>query len=92
MSIQDSEKSSNLISQVLLSFLLELPPEMQSPKSLPIKKPPTSIVLVLFVGYAGKQTPKGPNYNVHDKFLYSKGPEYKIGTQPRNTLDTKAKY
>lgn len=23
---------------------------------------------------AGKQTPKGPNYNVHDKFLYSKAP------------------
>ena len=42
--------------------------------------------------YAGKQTPKGPNYNVHDKFLYSKGPEFKMGTQPRNTLDTKAKY
>lgn len=22
----------------------------------------------------GKQTPKGPNYNVHDKFNYNKGP------------------
>ena len=22
----------------------------------------------------GKQTPKGPNYNVHDKFSYNKGP------------------
>ena len=40
----------------------------------------------------GKQTPKGPNYNVHDKFSYNKGPEWKIGTFPRNTLDTKAKY
>ncbi len=40
----------------------------------------------------GKQTPKGPNYNVTDKFSYSKGPEWKIGTNPRNTLDTKAKY
>lgn len=40
----------------------------------------------------GKSTPKGPNYNVTDKFLYNKGPEHKIGTQPRNTLDTKAKY
>ena len=40
----------------------------------------------------GKQTPKGPNYNVHDKFSYNKGPEWKIGTYPRNTLDTKAKY
>lgn len=40
----------------------------------------------------GKQTPKGPNYNVTDKFGYSKGPEWKIGTDPRNTLDTKAKY
>ena len=40
----------------------------------------------------GKQTPKGPNYNVHDKFDYNKGPEWKIGTFPRNTLDTKAKY
>lgn len=40
----------------------------------------------------GKQTPKGPNYNVTDKFNYSKGPEWKIGTDPRNTLDTKAKY
>ena len=40
----------------------------------------------------GKQTPKGPNYNVTDKFSYSKGPEWKMGTDPRNTLDTKAKY
>jgi hypothetical protein len=40
----------------------------------------------------GKQTPKGPNYNVTDKFNYTKGPEWKIGTDPRNTLDTKAKY
>ena len=40
----------------------------------------------------GKQTPKGPNYNVHDRFNYNKGPEWKIGTFPRNTLDTKAKY
>jgi hypothetical protein len=40
----------------------------------------------------GKQTPKGPNYNVSDKFSYSKGPEWKIGSNPRNTLDTKAKY
>ena len=40
----------------------------------------------------GKQTPKGPNYNVTDKFSYSKGQEWKIGTAPRNTLDTKAKY
>ena len=40
----------------------------------------------------GKQTPKGPNYNVHDKFIYNKGPEWKMGTFPRNTLDTKAKY
>jgi hypothetical protein len=40
----------------------------------------------------GKQTPKGPNYNVTDKFSYQKGEEWKIGTAPRNTLDTKAKY
>lgn len=40
----------------------------------------------------GKQTPKGPNYHVTDKFNYSKGPEWKMGTNPRNTLDTKAKY
>ncbi len=40
----------------------------------------------------GKQTPKGPNYNVTDKFSFSKGQEWKIGTSPRNTLDTKAKY
>jgi len=40
----------------------------------------------------GKQTPKGPNYDITDKFNYSKGPEWKIGTDPRNTLDTKAKY
>jgi len=40
----------------------------------------------------GKQTPKGPNYHVTDKFSYNKGPEWKIGTNPRNTLDTKAKY
>jgi hypothetical protein len=40
----------------------------------------------------GKQTPKGPNYTVTDKFSYGKGPEWKMGTDPRNTLDTKAKY
>lgn len=40
----------------------------------------------------GKQTPKGPNYNVTDKFAYQKGPEWKVGTAPRNTLDSKAKY
>lgn len=40
----------------------------------------------------GKQTPKGPNYNVTDKFNYNKSQEWKIGTAPRNTLDTKAKY
>ena len=40
----------------------------------------------------GKDTPKGPNYDVTDKFLYHKGPEWKIGTNVRNTLDTKAKY
>lgn len=40
----------------------------------------------------GRQTPKGPNYNVTDKFAYQKGPEWKLGTNPRNTLDTKAKY
>lgn len=40
----------------------------------------------------GKDTPKGPNYNPTDKFSYSKGPEWKVGTSPRNTLDTKAKY
>ena len=40
----------------------------------------------------GKQTPKGPNYHVTDKFSYPKGPEWKIGTNPRNTLDTKAIY
>lgn len=40
----------------------------------------------------GKQTPKGPNYNVTDKFNYNKSQEWKIGTSPRNTLDTKAKY
>lgn len=41
---------------------------------------------------AGKSTPKGPNYNVTDKYSYNKAPSHKIGTQPRNTLDTKAKY
>lgn len=40
----------------------------------------------------GKQTPKGPNYNVTDQFAYNKSPTWKIGTNPRNTLDTKAKY
>ncbi len=40
----------------------------------------------------GKQTPKGPNYIPTDKFNYTKDPEWKIGTEPRNTLDTKAKY
>ncbi len=40
----------------------------------------------------GKQTPKGPNYNVTDQFAYTKSPSWKIGTNPRNTLDTKAKY
>lgn len=40
----------------------------------------------------GKQTPKGPNYNVTDQFAYNKSPTWKIGTDPRNTLDTKAKY
>ncbi len=40
----------------------------------------------------GKQTPKGPNYNPSNKFMYNKSPEFKIGTQPRNTLDIKAKY
>ena len=40
----------------------------------------------------GKQTPKGPNYHVTDKYSYNKGPEWRIGTNPRNTLDTKAKY
>ena len=40
----------------------------------------------------GKQTPKGPNYNVTDKFNYSKSPSWKMGTDPRNTLDTKAQY
>lgn len=40
----------------------------------------------------GKQTPKGPNYNVTDQFAYNKDPSWKIGTAPRNTLDTKAKY
>ncbi len=40
----------------------------------------------------GKQTPKGPNYTVTDKFHYNKHPEWKMGTAPRNTLDIKAKY
>lgn len=40
----------------------------------------------------GKATPQGPNYNVTDKFNYNRHPTWKIGTQPRNTLDTKAKY
>jgi hypothetical protein len=40
----------------------------------------------------GKQTPKGPNYIPTDKFNYIKDPEWKIGTEPRNTLDTKGKY
>lgn len=35
---------------------------------------------------------KGPNYNVADRFSFEKDPEWKIGTTPRNTLDTKAKY
>ena len=40
----------------------------------------------------GKQTPKGPNYIPTDKFSYTKGPEWKVGTEPRNTLGTGAKY
>lgn len=40
----------------------------------------------------GKATPQGPNYNVTDKFNYQRQPTWKMGTQPRNTLDTKAKY
>lgn len=40
----------------------------------------------------GKQTPKGPNYQVTDQFNYNKSPQWKIGSSPRNTLDTKAKY
>ena len=40
----------------------------------------------------GKDTKKGPNYNVTDAFSYDKAPAWKIGTNPRNTLDTKAKY
>ncbi len=40
----------------------------------------------------GKQTPKGPNYIPTDKFSYIKDPSWKIGTETRNTLDSKAKY
>ncbi len=40
----------------------------------------------------GKNTPQGPNYNVTDKYAYRKQPEWKMGTQERNTLDIKAKY
>lgn len=48
--------------------------------------------MVHLFAYLGKQTPKGPNYIPTDKFTYNKAPEFKIGSQPRNTLDTKAKY
>lgn len=40
----------------------------------------------------GKSTPQGPNYDVHGDLNYGKSPTWKMGTQPRNTLDTKAKY
>ena len=40
----------------------------------------------------GKDTKKGPDYNVTDAFQYDKAPTWKIGTTVRNTLDTKAKY
>jgi hypothetical protein len=40
----------------------------------------------------GKQTPKGPNYIPTDKFSYNKDPTWKMGTQERNTLDSKPKY
>lgn len=56
------------------------------------RKWPKLTVMVLVNSSIGKQTPKGPNYNPTDKFLYNKAPEYRLGTQPRNTLDTKAKY
>ena len=39
----------------------------------------------------GKTAP-GPNYDVTDKFTYEKAPEWKIGTDPRNTLNTGAKF
>lgn len=40
----------------------------------------------------GKETVNGPNYNVTDQFSYQKSPHWKLGTAPRNTLDTKGKY
>eukprot|EP00828_Plagiopyla_frontata_P008124 TRINITY_DN1398_c0_g1_i2.p1 TRINITY_DN1398_c0_g1~~TRINITY_DN1398_c0_g1_i2.p1 ORF type:complete len:332 (-),score=26.75 TRINITY_DN1398_c0_g1_i2:79-945(-) len=39
----------------------------------------------------GKTGP-GPNYDVTDKYSYIKAPEYKFGTNPKNTLDTGPKF
>jgi len=44
------------------------------------------------IDWIGKQTPKGPAYHVTDKFNYQTDPQWKFGSQARNTLDTKAKY
>jgi hypothetical protein len=40
----------------------------------------------------GKNTPQGPNYNVSSKFSYNSSPTWKIGTQERPSLGSKAKY
>ena len=65
---------------------------MPNQKNSTPNKWPKSTAMVSSFFSVGKQTPKGPNYDITDKFSYMKGPEWKIGSQPRNTLDTKAKY
>ena len=41
--------------------------------------------------FVGKKAP-GPNYDVTDKYTYLKDPEWKFGTDPRNTLNTGPKF
>ena len=86
------DRLRNLANHLHLNSLSELPLEKPNPKNFNLKKWLELIVMVSIPIYSGKQTPKGPDYNVTDKFAYNKGPEWKIGSQPRNTLDTKAKY
>ena len=42
----------------------------------------------MFIGKASQ----GPKYNPTDKFTYSKDPEWKFGTDPRNSLNTAPKF
>lgn len=87
-----SVKSNNPKNLVLPNFLLEHPKDKPNPKNFIPNKWPKLTAMVCYSYHPGKQTPKGPNYDITDKFSYVKGAEWKIGTQPRNTLDTKAKY